>query len=313
MRNLFDQEDELYEGIRYLFNESIILYEMKQSCLEYEEIENLMSIQSRKENCKYTSFIHERIEQEEVIEYKVNYCEVNDEYEHVKGADYVITRTFLIDDEYLMYEIVEIIKEKKVDYIKQKPRLIYYECIVIEEKKAEYCGVEEQNALEYEEIKKLMSVIRKKKTEIIEEKIECCRTEEKKDELMLSIVKYDVEIIDDKKVEDIRMSKSSRKLVLPKRILKVIAREIGVKNYENLTKSELIKEANKLKPSKKNDFEKIVFEKYPKKDELRRKDIRKSFRVKKERKDIIGKDKKRVEKIRPKKESKKILEIKKNC
>ena len=75
---------------------------------------------------------------------------------------------------------------------------------------------------------------------------------------MLSIVKYDVDIIDDKKVEDIRMSKSSRKLVLPKRILKVIAREIGVKNYENLTKSELIKEANKLKPSKKNDFEKIV-------------------------------------------------------
>ena len=78
-------------------------------------------------------------------------------------------------------------------------------------------------------------------------------------------MKNDVEIIDDKKVEDIRMSKSSRRLVLPKRILKVIARERGFKNYENLTKSELIKEANELKLSKKDDFERIVFEKYPKK------------------------------------------------
>ena len=89
--------------------------------------------------------------------------------------------------------------------------MICYECIVIEERKAECCGVEDQNALEYEEIK-LMSVIRKKKTEIIEEKVESCRIKGKKDELieklMPSIVKNDVEITDDKKVEDIRMSKS---------------------------------------------------------------------------------------------------------
>ena len=163
MRNLFDQEDEIYEEIRYLFNESIILYEMKQNCLEYEEIENLMSIQSRKENCKYVTLIHERIEQEEVAEYKVNYCEVNYEYEHVKEADYVKTRPCLIDDEQLIYEIVEIIKGKKADHVQQKPCLIDYEYIVIEEKKAECCGVEEQNAFEYEEIKKLMSVIRKKR------------------------------------------------------------------------------------------------------------------------------------------------------
>ena len=45
--------------------------------------------------------------------------------------------------------------------------------------------------------------------------------------------------------------------------------------------------------------------------ESKRKDIRKSFRVKKGKKDIIGKEKRCVEKIRPKKESKKILEIKK--
>ena len=36
MRNLFDQEDEIYEEVSYLFNEPIILYEMKQNGLEYE-------------------------------------------------------------------------------------------------------------------------------------------------------------------------------------------------------------------------------------------------------------------------------------
>ena len=41
-------------------NESIILHEMKQNGLEYEKIEKLMSIQSRKENCKYASFINEK-------------------------------------------------------------------------------------------------------------------------------------------------------------------------------------------------------------------------------------------------------------
>ena len=84
---------------------------------------------------------------------------------------------------------------------------------------------------------------------------------------MLNTTKKDAEIIDGKKVEDIKMPKSSRRLLLPKRILKVIARERGVKNYENLLKSKLIKEINKLKPAKgpKN----IVFEKYPKKDELK--------------------------------------------
>ena len=111
--------------------------------------------------------------------------------------------------------------------------------------------------------------------------------------VMLNTTKKDAEVIEGKKVEDIKMPKSSRRLVLPKRILKVNARERGVKNYENLSKSELIKEINKLKPAK--EPKNIVFEKYPKKDELKRKDIRKSFRVKKESKDIIGKEKRRVE------------------
>ena len=44
IRNLFDQNDDIYEEIGYLFNEPIILYEMKQNGLEYEQIEKLMSI-----------------------------------------------------------------------------------------------------------------------------------------------------------------------------------------------------------------------------------------------------------------------------
>ena len=77
------------------------------------------------------------------------------------------------------------------------------------------------------------------------------------------------------------MPKPSRRLDLPKRILKV-------KNYENLTVSELIKEINRLEPIKKS--KKIAFEKYKGDDiELKRRDIRKSFRLKKENKDIIGK------------------------
>ena len=90
----------------------------------------------------------------------------------------------------------------------------------------------------------------------------------------------------------------TKKLNLLKKELKVIARLRGVKNYENLSKSRLIEEIRKLKPSE--GFEKIVSEKYLKKEELKGKDIRKSFRLKKENKDIIGKEKRleSVEKIR---------------
>ena len=85
---------------------------------------------------------------------------------------------------------------------------------------------------------------------------------------MSTTAKKDAEIIEDKKVEDIKMPKPSRRLVLPKKILKLIARERGVKNYENLSRSELIKEINKLKPAKgpeKTGFEKILSEGYAKK------------------------------------------------
>ena len=57
---------------------------MKQNGLEYEEIKKLMSVKAKKE---YVSVIHERIEQEEVIEYKFDYCEINYECEHMQEVD----------------------------------------------------------------------------------------------------------------------------------------------------------------------------------------------------------------------------------
>ena len=55
---------------------------------------------------EYVNVICARMEEEELIEYKVNYCEVNYKYEHVKEVYYVKNRPCLIDDEYLVSEIV---------------------------------------------------------------------------------------------------------------------------------------------------------------------------------------------------------------
>ena len=78
--------------------EVIILHEIKQNSLEYEVIEKLMPIQSRKENCQYVRFISGRIEKEEVIECKINYHEVNYEYENVKKVDCIKQKPCLIDN-----------------------------------------------------------------------------------------------------------------------------------------------------------------------------------------------------------------------
>ena len=182
IRNLFDQnDDDIYGGIEYLFDESIIIYGMKQNGLEYEEIKNLvstqpkeviilheikqngleyeeikklMSIQSRKENCENVSFISGRTEKEEVIECKVICHEVNYEYEHVKKVDCIKQKPCLIDHEYIMGEIVEIIEEKKADCIKSKSCLIDCEYIAIEEEKVEGQKLMKRNGLEYDEIKR---------------------------------------------------------------------------------------------------------------------------------------------------------------
>ena len=113
------------------------------------------------------------------------------------------------------------------------------------------------------------------------------------------------------------MEVTSRKLILPKRILREIARQRGVKEYENLPKRTLIEEINKLEPLK--ESKEIKFEKYNGDNlELKGKDIRKNLKKKinqnsiyekKSKKDIKGR-KRGIEKIRSKRDNKKILLIK---
>ena len=73
------------------------------------------------------------------------------------------------------------------------------------------------------------------------------------------------EIIKHQKVEDIKMPKSSKnesdkikELGLTMEKLKSIARKIGVKNYENLSRIELVKEIDKLEQAKELKKKKIT-------------------------------------------------------
>ena len=133
IRNLFDQNDDndVYEEIKYLFNEN---------GLEYEEIKNLMSVKARKE-C--VSVIHGRIEQEEVIEYWVEYCEVNNyEYKHKQEVDCIKSRPCLIDSKYTVCESIE---DQKVEY-----------CEIIENQKVECCELIEDQKVEIIECCKII-------------------------------------------------------------------------------------------------------------------------------------------------------------
>ena len=205
-RNLFDQndnDDDFCEEIEYLFN---------KNGLEYEEIKNLMPVKVKK---GYVSVFHQVIEQEEVVNYDVNYYEVNYEYEKIRKVNYIKSRPCLIDCEYIVCEIIEDQKVKDINMLK------------------------------------------------------------------LSIIESD----------------AIRRLNLTEDELSVIAMLRSVKNYENLSKSSLIKAINKLKLPE--EQKKIAFKKYPKKD------TRKSFRLKK---DIIKKERGNVE-FKLRKEGKKSLEI----
>ena len=73
------------------------------------------------------------------------------------------------------------------------------------------------------------------------------------------------EIIKHQKVEDIKMPKSSKnesgkikELGLTIEELKSIAIKIGIKNYENLSRIELVKETDKLELSKESKKKKIT-------------------------------------------------------
>ena len=73
------------------------------------------------------------------------------------------------------------------------------------------------------------------------------------------------EIIKHQKVEDIKMPKSSKnesdkikELGLTMEELKSIARKIGITNYGNLSRIELVKEIDKLEPSKESNKKKVT-------------------------------------------------------
>ena len=135
VRNLFDQyDDEVYEEIKYLFNEN---------GLEYEEIKKLLPVKAKKE---YGNVIYGRIEQEGVIEYKAeyNYYEVNYEYENIQKVDYIESSQCFIECEYI---VCEIIKDQKVEY-----------CEVIEDQKAEYCEIIEDQKVEITEDQKVEDI-----------------------------------------------------------------------------------------------------------------------------------------------------------
>ena len=75
----------------------------------------------------------------------------------------------------------------------------------------------------------------------------------------------DDEIIKRQKVEDINLPKSSKNesdkikgLGLTMKELKSIAGKIGIKNYEILSRIELVKEIDKLEPSKESKKKKIT-------------------------------------------------------
>ena len=71
----------------------------------------MMSVKAKTE---YVSVVHERIGQEEVINYEVNYCEVNYyEYEHKQEVDYIQSRPCLIDSEDIVCELIE---DREVEY-----------------------------------------------------------------------------------------------------------------------------------------------------------------------------------------------------
>ena len=136
-----------------------------------------MSVKAKKE---YVSVINERIEQKEIIEYKVEYGKVNYyEYEHKQEVDCIKSRPCLIDCEYIVCEIIEdqnveyceMIEDEKVEY-----------CEVTEDQKVEYCEIIEYQKVEYYEMIEDQKV---KYCEIIEDqKVEYC------------------EIIEDQKVVD---------------------------------------------------------------------------------------------------------------
>ena len=280
-------------------------YYLKNNVLEYEEIKKLLSIKPKKEliECVDTKGI---IKQEYAVDYDVNYYRCNyRRCEKVQEIDYFKYKPNFINDEHREVEIVEIIKEKKVQSCKIIKEKKVESCEIIEDKKAESCEIIEEIIESYELIKEetinsheiieeeiiesfeliedkdyINKLIEDKNDvhQLVKEIIESCELiedqedinelieycelnkeetiDDKKDECEL-INNQEVEIIRHQKVEDINMVKSSKnesnkikEFGLTMKELKAIARKIGVKNYEILSRIRLVEEIDKLEQSK---------------------------------------------------------------
>ena len=130
VRNLFDQNDDndVYEGIEYLFDESILYYSFKNNGREYEEIKKLLSVKSKKECIEYiiTDGI---IKQEEAIGYDVNYYRANyRRCEKLQEIDYIKYKPCLtFDFEYI--ECKTITKVEHYELMNECCELIIHEMI----------------------------------------------------------------------------------------------------------------------------------------------------------------------------------------
>ena len=130
MRNLFDKNDDsdVYEGIEYLFDESIMYYSFTNNALEYEEIKKFLSVKSKKECIEYiiTDGI---IKQREAIDYDVNYYRANyRRCEKLQEIDCIKYKPCLISD----FECIESKAIKKVEHcelINESFELIIHEMI----------------------------------------------------------------------------------------------------------------------------------------------------------------------------------------
>ena len=149
MRN-FDQnddDDDVYEGIGYLFDESIMYYLFKNNGLEYEEIKKLLSVKPKKELIECV-IIKGIIKQEEAIDYeeikcfelvndeKVEYCTIIE--------DHIVESYELIEGKYVeIIESCELIEDQRMEKT---------ECeLIIEDQKVEYGTIiEDQKVESYE-------------------------------------------------------------------------------------------------------------------------------------------------------------------
>ena len=161
VRNLFNQndDDDHYEGIEYLFDESIMNYFSKLKYLAYEEIEKSVSVKPKKEliECVVTKGI---IEQKYTLDYDVNYYRANyRRRERVQEIDCINFKAFLvtensdytIDNEAVnCFELVndqiiescEIIEDQKVEsceLIEDHDAKIIESCQITEDQKVEFC------------------------------------------------------------------------------------------------------------------------------------------------------------------------------